>query len=240
MKRRDSTSPDASRYVVGFDLGTTNSAVTYVDTAEEPWRIRTFAVPQLVAPGQVEARETLPSFHYQPAPGELAAGGAAVSVAQGGTGVRRRLLRPRPRARWCPGRLINSAKSWLCHSGVDRTAPLLPWHGAADVERLSPVEVSARYLGPRARRLGRPLSAPSAGRAGLRADAAGLVRRSGPGVDGQGGGPGGPAAGGADRGAAGGLLRLDLRPHATTGSGWSRPARRSSFATSAAAPPISR
>ena len=42
-----------------------------------------------------------------------------------------------------PGRLINSAKSWLCHTGVDRTAPLLPWHGASDVERLSPVEVSA-------------------------------------------------------------------------------------------------
>ena len=45
-----------------------------------------------------------------------------------------------------PGRLISSAKSWLCHSGVDRTAALLPWHGAADVQRLSPVEVSARYL----------------------------------------------------------------------------------------------
>jgi hypothetical protein len=45
-----------------------------------------------------------------------------------------------------PGRLINSAKSWLCHPGVDRTAPLLPWHGTEDVERLSPVEVSARYL----------------------------------------------------------------------------------------------
>ena len=62
-----------SRYVVGFDLGTTNSAVTYVDTAEEPWHVRVFAVPQLVAAGQVEARETLPSFHYQPGPGELPA-----------------------------------------------------------------------------------------------------------------------------------------------------------------------
>ncbi len=60
-----------SRYVVGFDLGTTNSAVTYVDTAEDPWQVRVFAAPQLVAAGQVEARETLPSFHYQPAPGEL-------------------------------------------------------------------------------------------------------------------------------------------------------------------------
>src|SRR5690606_13574556 len=45
-----------------------------------------------------------------------------------------------------PGRLIGSAKSWLSHSGVDRTAEILPWHGAPDVDRLSPVEVSARYL----------------------------------------------------------------------------------------------
>ena len=45
-----------------------------------------------------------------------------------------------------PGRLISSAKSWLCHSGVDRTAELLPWHATADVQRLSPVEVSSRYL----------------------------------------------------------------------------------------------
>jgi hypothetical protein len=45
-----------------------------------------------------------------------------------------------------PGRLIASAKSWLCHTGVDRTAELLPWHTTADVERLSPIEVSARYL----------------------------------------------------------------------------------------------
>ena len=45
-----------------------------------------------------------------------------------------------------PGRLINSAKSWLCHQGVDRTAAVLPWHGAEEVERFSPVEVSARYL----------------------------------------------------------------------------------------------
>ena len=45
-----------------------------------------------------------------------------------------------------PGRLISSAKSWLCHSGVDRLADLLPWHGAPDVDRLSPVAASGRYL----------------------------------------------------------------------------------------------
>ena len=65
VKQGSSSVSTASRYVVGFDLGTTNSAVTYVDTHKEPWRIETFAVPQLVAPGQIEARETLPSFHYQ-------------------------------------------------------------------------------------------------------------------------------------------------------------------------------
>jgi hypothetical protein len=135
---------EPSRYVVGFDLGTTNSAVTYVDTQETPWRVRTFAVPQWIAAGQLEARETLPSFHYQPAPGELPPEslrlpwGAAEGYVVGGFA--------RDHGALVPARLISSAKSWLCHAGVDRTAGLLPWHGAADVERLSPVQVSARYL----------------------------------------------------------------------------------------------
>ena len=143
------TTESPSRFVVGIDLGTTNSAVAFVDTgtdsANVSRRVRTFAVPQLVASGVVEARETLPSFHYQRAPGELAAGALrlpwhdeepdfAVGVFARNQGAS------------VPGRLIASAKSWLCHSGVDRLAELLPWHGAADVERLSPVEVSARYL----------------------------------------------------------------------------------------------
>ncbi len=129
VKHGGPSSQTPSRYVVGFDLGTTNSAVTYVDTSKEPWRIETFAIPQLVAPGQIESRETLPSFHYQTAPGEFAVG---VFARDQGTLV--------------PGRSISSAKSWLCHTGVDRTAALLPWRGAADAERLSPVEVSSRYL----------------------------------------------------------------------------------------------
>ncbi len=134
-----------SRYVVGIDLGTTNSAVTYVDTQETPWQVKVLLVPQLVAPGQVEARDTLPSFHYQAAPGEMPKGALrlpwsdrdpdwAVGVMARDEGTK------------SPGRLIASAKSWLCHSGVDRTADLLPWQGAADIERLSPVEASARYL----------------------------------------------------------------------------------------------
>jgi molecular chaperone DnaK (HSP70) len=131
--------------VIGIDLGTTNSAVTYVDTAQERWRVQTFKVPQLVAAGQVEGRETLPSFHYQPAPGELAAGALRLpwSVVEPNYAVG---VFAREQGALAPKRLIGSAKSWLSHAGVDRTAGLLPWHGAPDTERLSPVEVSARYL----------------------------------------------------------------------------------------------
>ena len=137
--------PPPPRYVVGMDLGTTNSAVAYVDTAETPWRVQDFAIPQLVAPGQVEPRETLPSFHYQPSAAESAAGalrltwsGRAPTYAVG--------LYAREQGALSPGRLISSAKSWLCHAGVDRHAAILPWHAAEDVERFSPVEASAAYL----------------------------------------------------------------------------------------------
>ncbi|HQU42400.1 MAG TPA: Hsp70 family protein [Pirellulales bacterium] len=134
-----------SRYVVGIDLGTTNSAVAYVDTSADAGQVRTFAVPQLVAPGEVEARETLPSFHYQAAPGEFGGGSFKLpwDAHDGNYAVG---LFAREHGTDVPGRLIASAKSWLCHPGVDRTAQLLPWHASADVERLSPVEASARYL----------------------------------------------------------------------------------------------
>lgn len=134
-----------ARYVVGIDLGTTNSAVAYVDTLESPWQVRILLIPQLVATGVVESRDTLPSFHYEAAAGEAAGGLLRLpwdksdpSVAVG--------VYARDHGGRNPGRQITSAKSWLCHSGVDRTADLLPWHGADDVERLSPIEVSARIL----------------------------------------------------------------------------------------------
>ena len=42
---------------------------------QQPWHVQVLAVPQFVAAGQVENRETLPSFHYQPPAGEASAGG---------------------------------------------------------------------------------------------------------------------------------------------------------------------
>src|SRR5437870_2812030 len=136
---------EASRFVVGIDLGTTNSAVCYIDTADARWQVHTLAIPQVVAPGEIEARETLPSFHYEAAAGEFSKG--ALRLPWDTTEPRYTVgIFARDHGATVPGRLIASVKSWLCHSGVDRTAAILPWHGTADVERLSPVAVSSRYL----------------------------------------------------------------------------------------------
>src|SRR4051812_13337404 len=115
-----------SRYVVGIDLGTTNSAVAYVDTTDLKWRGQTFSIPQLVAPGMIEARETLPSFHYQAAEGEFAPGALRLPWSSEEPNFVTGFF-ARDHGETVPGRLINSAKSWLCHPGVDRTADLLPW-----------------------------------------------------------------------------------------------------------------
>ena len=149
-KRLEATGNEpGARFVVGIDLGTTNSAVAFVDTkarGDAARAVQTFPVPQLVAPGEIAARDTLPSFHYEPFAGQFEAGslrlpwdGAAADHVVG--------VLARERGGDVPGRLVVSAKSWLSHSGVDRTADLLPWHGAPDVKKLPPAEVSARYLG---------------------------------------------------------------------------------------------
>lgn len=131
------------RFVVGIDLGTTNSALAFVDTSEAEKSPRIFSIPQIVAPSEVEKRDTLPSIHYEPAPGELSSGALRLPWAEHGHAVGHWA---RDHGANAPTRLVVSAKSWLSHSGVDRTADFLPWHGAADATKLSPVEASARYL----------------------------------------------------------------------------------------------
>ncbi len=123
----------AARYVVGIDLGTTNSVVAYapVDGSDA---IRVLPVPQLVAPGTTESAPQLPSFLYLPAAGESASGDAIVGAYA------------RQRASEVPDRVIASAKSWLSYAGPDRDAVLLPWGATDDVPKLSPVAASARYL----------------------------------------------------------------------------------------------
>jgi DNA-K related protein/Hsp70 protein len=137
-----------SRYLVGIDLGTTNSALAYVDT-QRPNKggrldIRPFLIPQLVQAGEIKERPLLPSFLYLPSEHDLPAGATALPWDSKRNHVVGEFARNHGGR--IPGRLVNSAKSWLCHSGVDRTAGLLPWSAPPDVQRVSPVEASARYL----------------------------------------------------------------------------------------------
>lgn len=133
-----------SQYLVGIDLGTSNCALAYVDLAATTPAVQDLPIDQLVAPGETERRDGLPSFCYVPAAEEFEAG--MLQVGRDGTDDYAVGEFARQHGGLVPGRLVSSAKSWLCHAGVDRLSPLLPWHGAPDVPRLSPVTASARYL----------------------------------------------------------------------------------------------
>lgn len=134
-----------ARFVVGLDLGTSNCALAFVDLDRGPGAVlEDFPIPQLQAPGVVGSEPTLPSAAYLPALGEFPEGSLRMPWEEvGGMVVGEFARRHGSRV---PGRLVVSAKSWLCHAGVDRTAPILPWGAPDDVVRVSPVEASAAYL----------------------------------------------------------------------------------------------
>jgi molecular chaperone DnaK (HSP70) len=138
----------AAAALVGIDLGTTNTVLAYALPGSR--QVETFAIEQLVAPGEVAASLLLPSARYHPAPGELAAGALQLpwpalqdpgGVQDAVVGRLARLL-----GAHTPGRLVASSKSWLSHNGVDRTAPILPWGAPGEVPKISPLAASASYL----------------------------------------------------------------------------------------------
>ncbi|MEW6731861.1 MAG: Hsp70 family protein [Acidobacteriota bacterium] len=135
------------RCIIGIDLGTTNSAVAYIRTGSDEFEspeIVLYEVPQLVAPGEGAPCRTLPSFLYIAGDYDIAAESLWLpwdeqSRYAVGTFAR-------DQGALVPGRLVSSAKSWLCYSEVDRTAKILPWGSDLGPDACSPVEVSARYL----------------------------------------------------------------------------------------------
>lgn len=138
----------SSRYLIGIDLGTTNSVVAYVDTQETPVEgssgIHVFDVPQLVGAGEVRALSYLPSFLYFPTDAEIAAGTLALPWDANPSSIAGTMAREQ--GALLPGRQVASAKSWLCQSAVDRTEGILPVEAEASAPKVSPVEASARYL----------------------------------------------------------------------------------------------
>lgn len=133
------------RYLIGIDLGTTNCAVAFTEARpQEVPALRVFPVPQLVAPSEMGTRPLLPSFVYLPGEHDLPPGSwelpwdARIDHVVG--------TFARDHGSKVPGRLVSSAKSWLCHAKVDRTAALLPWTAPPEVQKISAVEASARFL----------------------------------------------------------------------------------------------
>jgi len=117
------------RYIIGIDLGTTNSCVAYVDTTKPSQPIHQLRIPQLVKVGYVESLPTLPSVCYLSEEGEWIVGSFALHE---GAKI--------------PTRQVQSAKSWLCHSAAHRRDKILPLEASDASIRISPVEASAKYL----------------------------------------------------------------------------------------------
>jgi hypothetical protein len=136
-------------YVIGIDLGTTNCALSYVENRPDAdaWaasKVELQTIPQLVNPSEVRDEDLLPSFLYVPGATDFPAGSTALPWDPQPDAVVGRLAQKRGVEN--AGRLVSSAKSWLSHSGVDRTAPILPFRAPAGVLKYSPVEASRRYL----------------------------------------------------------------------------------------------
>jgi hypothetical protein len=127
----------AARYIIGIDLGTTNSSVAYVDTdlkKNPSLAIAPFRIPQYVARGVQEALDSLPSFAFLPT-----GHGAEVELPLVG-------LHAREQGAQTPTRLVSSAKSWLCNTAAERREPILPLEAQDPSQRISPVVATAAYL----------------------------------------------------------------------------------------------
>jgi len=136
----------AAKYIVGIDLGTTNSALAFCDAtaAEEESRIEVRGIPQLVNPNEVAERTLLPSFLYLPSELDFPKGSLALPWDAEPKLVIGELARKRDAE--SPNRLVASAKSWLSYAAVNRTAPILPWQAPEEVPKLSPLEASSQFL----------------------------------------------------------------------------------------------
>ncbi|OAN17762.1 molecular chaperone DnaK [Photobacterium jeanii] len=132
------------RFSVGIDLGTTHCVLSYVDLQDEDTNVNVMPIAQLTTPGHVEEKDQLPSFMYQAHESELAEGDKALpwnTQPKAIVGAMARNLGSKT-----PIRLIASAKSWLCHGGVNRRDAFLPLNSPEEVVKASPVEATRCYL----------------------------------------------------------------------------------------------
>lgn len=133
-----------ARYVIGIDLGTTNSVIAYTPLDAEEATVEILPIPQLVAAGTVESLGSLASFLYLAREHESGQGTLNVPWAEGRDFAVGELARRQSAE--VPERTVGAAKSWLCHGRVDRRGEILPWNAPAGVPKISPVTATRRYL----------------------------------------------------------------------------------------------
>lgn len=131
-------------YVLGIDLGTTNCVLAYAPLESEQPEVQLMAVPQLVDMSVTEERDALPAFTYMGEAHQCEAGVLDVPWATGRTFAVGEFARRS--AADAPQRTVGAAKSWLCHSRVDRRQAILPWNAPDDVPKISPVTAARYYL----------------------------------------------------------------------------------------------
>ncbi len=142
----------SNRYLIGIDLGTTHTVVAYTDIrlGIETSPIKIFDIDQLIGPGEVARRPLLPSFRYHAAKSQIGDNDLTlpwdVNIIEGEIDNAIIGEWARELGSKVEGRQVVSAKSWLSHDKVDRTSAILPWAGAEDVEKVSPIVASASYL----------------------------------------------------------------------------------------------
>ncbi len=134
----------AAKFVIGIDLGTTNSVLAYAPLEGDRAEIEILPIPQLIAPQTVESHTLLPSFLYIPTDQEREAGIFALPWEEEAAWVVGEMARRQ--AAEVPHRTVGAAKSWLCHSRVDRRQPILPWNAPPEVPKVSPLFASQKYL----------------------------------------------------------------------------------------------
>ncbi|MCK5189771.1 MAG: Hsp70 family protein [Methylococcales bacterium] len=138
--------PKGTKYSVGIDLGTTHCVLSYVDLTKDEDDIiqEVMAIPQLTSPGVVEDKKQLPSFLYLAHDAEIAEGTTTLPWTAKPDYLVGEIARNLGSK--TPIRLVASAKSWLCHAGVDCKEPILPSESPEDVDRISPFQATKSYL----------------------------------------------------------------------------------------------
>lgn len=138
----------ASRYIIGIDLGTSNCAMSYMDTLLPNPRTEIFQPRQWINETAIQSRDKLPSLIYIHTPSERKRSTFKRDEFEGSCEWTAGEL-ARSRLREQPGRVVHSAKSWLCHRAMNRKEAFLPWESneVVGVDKISPVEASSKLLG---------------------------------------------------------------------------------------------